>query len=168
VKIVDPSGEMLDTTWESHATALSNCPNTSSLISTFTTLATHLRVDLSAPASIAYARDTRPSGPELVAALERGFSVFPGIKLVDVGVTTTPVLHHVVKATNDRTGRTGKPSSEGYYSKLAHAFTALIVSRLASPRVIVLGGLPNGIELIHTRRVTVDPFQSFMSTAPTA
>jgi phosphoacetylglucosamine mutase len=130
VKLVDPSGEMLDQTWEAHATTLANCPSTSSLLSTFKTIATHLRIDLSAPASIVYARDTRPSGPELIEALETGLKAFgEGVKLVDVGVTTTPVLHYVVKATNDRTGEYGKPDVEGYMQKMTENFKTLVVSR---------------------------------------
>ncbi|KAK6908946.1 hypothetical protein I203_102952 [Kwoniella mangroviensis CBS 8507] len=130
VKLVDPSGEMLDPTWESHATALSNCPTTSSLISTFTTLATHLRVDLHQPANIVYAYDTRPSGPELIKALEKGFEVFgESVKTVNLGITTTPILHYVTKATNDKTGEYGKPTKEGYNQKMASAFKTLIGNR---------------------------------------
>jgi phosphoacetylglucosamine mutase len=124
---------MLDQSWEQHATALANCPSTSSLISTFTTLATHLRVDLSTPASIVYARDTRPSGPDLYAALEAGLQAFgESVKTVDVGITTTPVLHYVVKATNDKSGEYGVPTIDGYMQKTAKAFKTLIVSRFCS------------------------------------
>lgn len=122
---------MLEQTWEAHATSLANCPTTESLLSTFHALATHLRIDLSQPASVVYARDTRPSGPELIQALETGFSAFSDdIKTVDLGVTTTPVLHYVVKATNDKTGQYGKPTIDGYYTKMATAFKTLIVSFL--------------------------------------
>ena len=118
---------MLDQSWEPHATALANCPTTSSLLSTFTTLAAHLRVDLSAPASIVYACDTRPSSQDLVDALERGLNAFNGVKTLDLGVTTTPVLHYVVKAKNDRSGEYGEPTIEGYLKKTADAFRTVIV-----------------------------------------
>ncbi|OXB36968.1 hypothetical protein LQV05_005024 [Cryptococcus neoformans] len=134
VKLVDPSGEMLDATWEAHATALANCPSTESLLSTFTTLVTHLRVDLSQPASVVYARDTRPSGPELVAALEEGLKAFgEGVKISDIGVTTTPILHYVVKATNAKGEAYGKPSIEGYMEKMSNAFKTLIGNKTLSP-----------------------------------
>lgn len=121
---------MLDATWEAHATALANCPSTESLLSTFTTLVTHLRVDLSQPASVVYARDTRPSGPELIAALEEGLKAFgEGVNISDIGVTTTPILHYVVKATNVKDGAYGKPSIEGYMEKMSSAFKTLIVSQ---------------------------------------
>lgn len=129
VKLVDPSGEMLDPAWELHATALANCPTTESLLSTFATLISHLRVDMHQPASIVYARDTRPSGPDLIQALEAGLKVFgTSVKTIDIGVTTTPILHYVVKATNDKSGSYGKPTVEGYMEKTACAFKTLVVS----------------------------------------
>jgi phosphoacetylglucosamine mutase len=128
VKLVDPSGEMLDPAWEHHATSLANCPSTESLISTFMDIVKRARIDLHAPANIVYARDTRPSGPELIKALERGLQVFADTsKTVDMGVTTTPVLHYVVKATNIRTGEYGVPTEEGYMRKMAEAFKTLVV-----------------------------------------
>jgi phosphoacetylglucosamine mutase len=119
---------MLNSDWEHHATSLSNCPTTTSLISTFTTLATHLHVDLSSPASVVFAYDTRPSGPELIEALEKGLGAFgESVKVENIGITTTPILHYVVKAMNDKTKAYGVPSIEGYMEKTAKAFTALIV-----------------------------------------
>ncbi|KAL7424909.1 hypothetical protein Q5752_000596 [Cryptotrichosporon argae] len=130
VKLVDPSGEMLEQAWEAHATALSNCPSTSSLISTFTSLAAHMHVDLAAPASVVFARDTRPSGPALIDALQAGLGAFgSSVKTLDLGVTTTPILHYVVKATNDKTGTYGAPTIEGYYKKTAAAFKQLVGNR---------------------------------------
>ena len=119
---------MLDPSWESYATALANCSSTDSLLSTFTDLANHLRVDLSMRASIVYARDTRPSGPGLVAALCKALHGFADVQAVDLGVTTTPVLHYVVKARNDKSGKYGEPSVEGYLRKLAEPFKQLVVS----------------------------------------
>ncbi|KAK4685783.1 phosphoacetylglucosamine mutase, partial [Tremellales sp. Uapishka_1] len=137
VKLVDPSGEMLDPNWEHHATTLSNCPSTSSLISTFTTLLTHLHIDLHAPASVVFARDTRPSGKELVAAMTKGLQCFPDAKIVDLGVTTTPILHYVVKATNDKTGEYGVPTIEGYMDKTAKSFKTLVGNRAPLPILYV-------------------------------
>ncbi|ORY34947.1 phosphoacetylglucosamine mutase [Naematelia encephala] len=130
VKLVDPSGEMLEPLWELHATTLANCPSTASLLSTFMTLVSHLRVDLDQPANIVYARDTRPSSPGLVEALEAAFRAFSdGAKVVDLGITTTPILHYVVKATNDKSGESGIPTQEGYMKRMAKAFKTLIGNR---------------------------------------
>lgn len=119
---------MLEQSWEAHATTLANCVSTESLVSTFTALATHLRVDLSNQASIVFARDTRPSGDELIKALHMGLEAFgESTGFQDLGITTTPALHHVVRATNDKSGHTGVPSIEGYEQKLARAFKVAIV-----------------------------------------
>lgn len=133
VKLVDPSGEMLDPNWEIHATNLANCSSTEQLLSTYFDLAHHLHVDLSSStkASVIYAYDTRPSGPALVAAFERGLSAFESggeVKAINLGVQTTPVLHYVVRATNDKSGESGKATVEGYYERMSEAFKTLIVS----------------------------------------
>lgn len=120
---------MLDPTWESHATLLANSPNVESLIQTFFELVHHLHIDLNATkGSIIYARDTRPSGDKLVEAFEAGLKPFEGLKIVDLGIQTTPVLHYVVRATNAREGEAGKPTVDGYYERMAGAFKTLIVS----------------------------------------
>ena len=67
-------------------------------------------------------------------ALETGLKVFSDLKLNDVGITTTPVLHYVVKATNDKTGSYGQPTIDGYMEKMAKAFKTLIVSCSSTPR----------------------------------
>lgn len=132
VKLVDPSGEMLDPNWEAYATELANCSSTEQLLSTFFDLAQHLHVDLSKDATVIYAYDTRPSGPKLVAAFEAGLAAFDGsgaaVKSVNLGVQTTPVLHYVVRATNDKSGESGVATVEGYYERMASAFKTLIVS----------------------------------------
>ena len=61
---------MLEAAWEAHATNLANAPTTDALISALETLVQSLKIDLSKPARVVYARDTRPSGPALVASLE--------------------------------------------------------------------------------------------------
>ncbi|CAK9785015.1 phosphoacetylglucosamine mutase [Cutaneotrichosporon oleaginosum] len=130
VKLVDPAGEMLEQSWEAHATALANCETTESLIGTYEALAAQLRVDINSPASVVYAYDTRPSGPALIQALEAGLGAFGGrVKTVNLGITTTPVLHYVVKATNDKSGTYGAPTIKGYYEKLATALKTLVGNR---------------------------------------
>jgi phosphoacetylglucosamine mutase len=129
VKLVDPSGEMLDPSWESHATLLANCTTVETLLQTFFELVHHLHIDLGAvPGSVVYARDTRASGSKLVAAFEAGLGPFVGLKTLNLGVQTTPVLHYVVRATNARAGEQGRPTVEGYYERMAGAFRVLIVS----------------------------------------
>lgn len=120
---------MLEQSWEAYATTLANCDTTDELVKAYQSIALQLRVDAAAPASVVYAYDTRPSGPELITALETAFGAYGDIlKTTNLGVQTTPILHYVVKAVNDKSGSFGKPTVEGYYEKLAAAFKTLIVS----------------------------------------
>jgi phosphoacetylglucosamine mutase len=119
---------MLEQSWEAHATALANSPTSESLAADFQSIADQTRVSMHHPASIVFARDTRPSGVELTDALKAGLAAFGDIKIVDLGITTTPVLHYVVSATNDRTGLVGEPTIEGYLGKLVKAFNNAVVS----------------------------------------
>ena len=119
---------MLEASWEGHATNLANAPTTDAFIDALMTLVTTLRIDLSKPAKIVYARDTRPSGPALVASLEDGFKAL-GAEARNAGVTTTPVLHYLVKAINTKGTKEsyGDDCEEGYLTKLSTAFKKLVV-----------------------------------------
>lgn len=129
VKLVDPAGEMLEQSWEAYATTLANCETTDELLKAYESIASQLRVNVTAPASVVYAYDTRPSGPALIKALQTSLDAYGDIvKATNIGITTTPILHYVVKATNDKTGEYGKPTIEGYYEKLSNAFQTVIVS----------------------------------------
>ena len=121
---------MLEASWETHATTLANAPTTKALIEALKGLVTDLRIDLSKPARVVYARDTRPSGPALIASLEDGFKAM-GVEARDAGVTTTPVLHYLVKAINTKGTKDsyGDDSEEGYLQKLSGAFKKLVVRR---------------------------------------
>ena len=131
VKLVDPRGEMLEASWEGHATNLANAPTTEALIEALDTLVKNLKIDLSKPARVVYARDTRPSGPALVASLEDGFKAL-GAEARNAGVTTTPVLHYLVKAINTKGTKEayGEDSEAGYLEKLSTAFKKLVVCAL--------------------------------------
>ena len=131
VKLVDPRGEMLETSWETHATTLANAQSTADFIAAVDNFATIMKIDLSKPAKVVYARDTRPSGPALVAALEDGFAAI-GAEARNGGVTTTPVLHYLVGAINTKGTQEeyGEDSEDGYLKKLSTAFKKLVVSRL--------------------------------------
>lgn len=87
-----------------------------------------LKIDVSKPSRVVYARDTRPSGPALVAALEDGFKAL-GVEARDAGVTTTPVLHYLVRSINTKGTKDayGEDSFEGYLEKLSTAFKKLVV-----------------------------------------
>ena len=129
MKLVDPQGEMLTASWETYATLLANATTDQALIEALTNIVSSAEVNLSTPAIVVYGYDTRPSSPALVEALEAGLQAM-GCEMVRGGLLTTPQLHYLVKCYN--TAGTpdayGVPTEEGYYSKLAKAYTTLSVS----------------------------------------
>lgn len=130
MKLVDPRGEMLEAAWERYATELANAPTTADLLDAVDTLIKNLRIDISKPANVVYARDTRPSGPSLVAAFEDGLDAM-GANGRNEGVTTTPILHYLVRCINSKGSKDeyGEDSVEGYMKKLSDAFKKLVVRR---------------------------------------
>ncbi len=76
-------------------------------------------------------RDTRPSGPELLAAAKAGVEAAGGV-VVDLGQVTTPQLHFMVVEYNTRptpaTRPQSPPSLDIYFSTLLDAFEQLVSS----------------------------------------
>ena len=112
VKLVDPRGEMLEAAWEGHATVLANAPSTEAFIEALEVFVKTVKIDLSKPSRVVYARDTRPSRSALVASLEDGFNALDVVAR-DAGVTTTPILPYLVCAINTK-GTKGEDTEEGY------------------------------------------------------
>lgn len=123
---------MLEASWEQYATILANAPTTDAFLDVVDALVKNTKIDLSKPSRVVYARDTRPSGPILVAALEDGFKAL-GVTARDAGVTTTPILHYLVRAINTKgtPESYGEDTEEGYYQKLSESFKKLIVMDLS-------------------------------------
>jgi phosphoacetylglucosamine mutase len=128
VKLVDPRGEMLESSWEMHATTFSNAATTEDFLSVLDAFVKTAKIDLSKPARVVYARDTRPSGSALVSAFEDGLKAI-GAEGRDAGVTTTPILHYLVRSINTKHTKDayGEDSEQGYFSKLSEAFKKLVV-----------------------------------------
>lgn len=122
---------MLEASWEAHATVLANASTTGDLVSALETIVQATKIDLSKPSRVVYARDTRPSGVALVAALEDGLKAI-GAEGRDAGVTTTPILHYLVRSINTKGTKEsyGIDSEEGYFLKLSDAFKKLVVCRV--------------------------------------
>lgn len=119
---------MLEAAWEVHATILANAPTTDAFIEALETLIKNAKIDVAKPSRVVYARDTRPSGGALIAALEDGLNVI-GATTRDAGITTTPVLHYLVKAMNTKGTKDayGEDSEDGYLIKMSTAFKKLVV-----------------------------------------
>jgi phosphoacetylglucosamine mutase len=128
VKLVDPRGEMLESSWETHATTFSNSATTDEFLIALDAFVKTAKIDLSKPAKVVYARDTRPSGIALVSALEDGLKAI-GAESRYAGVVTTPILHYLVRAINTKGTKDayGEDSEQGYFIKLSDAFKKLIV-----------------------------------------
>lgn len=126
VKLVDPMGEMLEASWEGYSTTLANVPN-SEIANIYHKLEVDLKINPETPARVIYARDTRPSGPKLVAALVDGLKA-AGAEYTDYKLLTTPQLHYLTRCTNtEGTPQSyGDVSEKGYYEKLGNAFARAI------------------------------------------
>ncbi|KAH8835299.1 phosphoacetylglucosamine mutase [Flagelloscypha sp. PMI_526] len=138
VKLVDPRGEMLEASWEGHATTLANFSSANEFVDGVTSLVQSAKIDLSKPARVVYARDTRPSGPALVSALEDGLKAI-GAEARDAGVTTTPVLHYLVRSINTLGTKDeyGVDSEEGYLNKMTTAFKKLVAGKDSPPPILI-------------------------------
>ena len=153
VKLVDPMGEMLEASWETHATALANANTDEALAEAYDKLNNDLHVDQNITAHAAFARDTRASGPHLVSALLEGFKA-AGVEAVDYKLLTTPQLHYITRCLNTK-GTSfdyGEATEQGYYEKTAKAFRAALAGRKINGSLTVdcangVGG-PKLLELI--------------------
>ncbi|KAL5471476.1 hypothetical protein EMCRGX_G029596 [Ephydatia muelleri] len=141
VKVVEPHGEMLLTQWEGFATAIANA-RTEDLPGVVRSIVTDTGCDFDSSASVAFARDTRPSSEPLARILATGLTLI-GAKHVDYGVLTTPQLHYMVRCINTG-GEFGVASEEGYYTKMATAFRNLTSELKHTRSVLKLDGA-NGV-----------------------
>ncbi|KAH8120171.1 phosphoacetylglucosamine mutase [Phellopilus nigrolimitatus] len=138
VKLVDPRGEMLEAAWESHATTFANAPSSEAFIEVVENLIKLAKIDIFKPARVVYARDTRPTGPTLVAAFEDGLKAI-GADGRNEGVKTTPVLHYLVRCINSKgtDEEYGVDSEDGYMKKLSGAFRKLVAGKSPAGPLIV-------------------------------
>ncbi|KAG0135026.1 hypothetical protein HOY82DRAFT_515547 [Tuber indicum] len=129
VKLVDPMGEMLEASWEAHATSLANAQNDHELMARYEHLISSLKINASTPAHVILAKDTRESGPALVTALTDALASV-GAKYDDYGILTTPQLHYLVRCLNTQhpphSEPYGVPTEEGYYKKIGGAYAKLL------------------------------------------
>ncbi|KAG1862233.1 phosphoacetylglucosamine mutase [Suillus subluteus] len=151
VKLVDPRGEMLESSWEAHATAFANAPNSVAFIAAVDELVKATKIDLSIPARVVYARDTRPTSPQLAAALKDGLEAIKA-DYRDAGVTTTPVLHYLVRTINTKGTKDsyGEDTEEGYLTKLSDAFKKLLAGKPTPPPLLI--DCANGVGALMAER----------------
>ncbi|KAK6337769.1 Phosphoacetylglucosamine Mutase [Orbilia brochopaga] len=130
VKLIDPLGEMLESSWEAHGTSLANAPTDDAVFDIYTKLESDFAVKPDVKARVVYGCDTRESSPALVKALKDALDAL-NVDSTDFGAVTTPQLHYVVRCLN--TAGTdhayGEPTLAGYYAKLSSAFNQLMAGR---------------------------------------
>lgn len=121
VKLVDPLGSMLEASWEVYAAELANAPD-NELQAKVDSLVSKLAIDTSVRAHVVIGRDSRESGPALVASLEDGLKAM-NANYNNYGLLTTPQLHYITRAINTKgtPDAYGAPTEDGYYEKLANA-----------------------------------------------
>ncbi|KAJ4431489.1 hypothetical protein ANN_20087 [Periplaneta americana] len=122
VKLVDPKGEMLQQSWEKHATKLANASD-NELDSVLLEIAEGESISWKIPALVVVGQDTRPSSMGLAQAALIGIKALGG-EAKDYGVVTTPMLHYFVMCINTA-GDYGEATEEGYFKKLCCAFVKL-------------------------------------------
>ena len=119
VKIVDPTGAMLAQAWESKAEKVACCPE-SQLLEVLASVAE----GEAASASVVIGRDTRAHSRALSRRVKAGAEAL-GARVEDVGVVTTPQLHHCVRAANGFSPVVKGPLY-GYADALVDAFESLL------------------------------------------
>ncbi|XP_022135971.1 phosphoacetylglucosamine mutase [Momordica charantia] len=126
VKIADPSGGMLTQEWEPFAEALANVSSSQEIVRLINDFAEKENIILNGAKSarILVARDTRPSGEELLDAAKHGIGSINGAVAHDMGVLTTPQLHWMVHTQNK-----GMRASEfDYFYSLSESFRDLYLN----------------------------------------
>lgn len=114
---------------------LANAETEDELIEAFAAISEEQKINHETVANVVFARDTRPSGPLLVRALESGLNAVGAVS-VDYQILTTPQLHYIVRCINSD-GMYGNPTEAGYYEKLATAFIKLMENKTAQGPVTV-------------------------------
>jgi phosphoacetylglucosamine mutase len=125
VKIVDPSGEVMEMEWEKHAEKLANASSGQDLISIVQELMgkCHISENKQVQPLIYIGYDTRPTSKPLVHTLKQALEQI-NANVVDFGLLSTPQLHFLVKLGNENPEQV--PSEKQYYEAFSKAFSTLV------------------------------------------
>jgi phosphoacetylglucosamine mutase len=137
VKLVDPDGNMLSSTWEPIAESLANCP----LVQFEAELKKHFG-SVTGPCRVAIGRDTRPSGAILFEAVKAGAAKL-GAQVINVTHVTTPEFHTAIARLNKgKHTLTAVELEENYITELASSFLHIVST---DNNVILVVDASNGI-----------------------
>ena len=132
VKLVEPTGEMLQQVYEPVADELANAASDEALAQLVASLLEREGIAAGdAAGAVLIAHDTRPSGPSLAAAAAAGVQSL-GLEARMLGLLTTPQLHWIVMRTN----RSEPAGEEDYYATLASAFATLVRPAPSPPQTL--------------------------------
>lgn len=147
IKLVDPDGGMLAPEWEVYAANMANATSGTDATTVAKSIAARPCLAPKDP-NVVYvylARDTRPHSKHLADLAALGITSCGG-KVVDLGILTTPQLHHCVQHRNSTDPAEREMATEaGYYAKLSTAFRELLntampgetpVGRVSTPVIV--------------------------------
>lgn len=140
VKVADPGGGILTQEWEPFADAIANAVNAENFVQLIDEFIKKQGILCGNAYSgvVLVARDTRPSGEELLSAAIQGIGAVKGVMAVDMGILTTPQLHWMVRSRNK-----GMPATESdYYVQLSSSVKILMET---SPKVQKVGPHIEGV-----------------------
>lgn len=124
VKLVDPSGEMLEQSWEQLVENFCNIKSPEQLLNELDLLCKKHNVNLNQGEKairVLLGMDTRPSSEALAALVKRGINLWsPLVSCIDLGQLTTPVLHYLVARSN--VPEIDPPQPDTYYKQLINGF----------------------------------------------
>ncbi|KAK9839856.1 hypothetical protein WJX81_006690 [Elliptochloris bilobata] len=138
VKLVDPSGCMLEQAWESHADRLAAADTDEVVCAAVQELFRTEDIPYGTGV-VMVAHDTRPSAAGLAAAAVAGVIALGGVA-IPCGLLTTPQLHWMVRQAN----ASAKHDEGAYFGALADGF-ATLVGRSPAPVQAVVVDCANGV-----------------------
>jgi phosphoacetylglucosamine mutase len=129
--------------WEVISTEMANKTTPEHVSKYYHDIATKLKIDLSIPARVVVARDTRASGARLLGCLQDGLAA-AGAEVKEYGFLTTPQLHYMVRCLNTEGTKDAYGTPEkGYYEKFGAAFKTALRGKKPSGSLTVDGA--NGV-----------------------
>ncbi|CCI46691.1 unnamed protein product [Albugo candida] len=128
IKLIDPRGELMTSSWEDYANRLANAA-TDKVLEILDHIVVTEKIDLDTTGNVFIAKDTRPSSEHLAEVAREGALAIGG-NVLDFGLQTTPQLHHLVRMWNFEHYNKGDWASEvGYYNMLVDGFKQLTGSQ---------------------------------------
>nr|CCA21746.1 phosphoacetylglucosamine mutase putative [Albugo laibachii Nc14] len=128
IKLIDPHGDLMTSSWEDYANRLANAA-IDKVLEILDHIVVAEKIDLDTTGNVFIAKDTRPSSEHLAEVAREGALAIGG-NVLDFGLQTAPQLHHLVRMWNFEQYNKGDWASEiGYYNMLVDGFKQLTGSQ---------------------------------------